>query len=245
MGAQRLAAGPLEAQRGRVHEDQAELAEQVAPALEQRLLDQILHAARRQIAVAGGLDILPQPSHRPIEAAKRQTLGAGDGVVRHPVCAGPVRARDHEAVQHRDEHRPLHVEAEAPPGNKLGHHRPAAALLPQPSEQQRRADAAHLEARIPLLDGAQHQGALGETTDGGDQPDQRAGSEHGFLASEITDDALLGAPILAHALYQIEVGVAVDGLLADEHGISIADSRRASTRISTTASKFSTTLFSR
>ena len=58
MGPQRLAACPIEAQRGRVHEQKAELAEQVAPALEQRLLDQILHTARRKSAVVGGLDLL-------------------------------------------------------------------------------------------------------------------------------------------------------------------------------------------
>ena len=42
-------------------------------------------------------------------------------------------------------------------------------------------------------------------------------------------DALLGAPVLADILDQIEVGVAVDGLLADEHGLSIVDSRHTAT----------------
>ena len=174
MSPQRLAARAFEAQRGRVHEHKPELAEEVAPALEQRLLDQILHAARRQVALCGRLDLLAEPGHRPVEAVKRKTVCTRDGVVRHPVHTGAVRARDHEAVKHRNEHRPFHLEAEAAPANKLGHHRPAAALLPQTPEQQRRADTAHLEARIPLLDGAQHQGALGETAERGDQPVQRA-----------------------------------------------------------------------
>ena len=171
VGAERLAAGALEAQRGRVHEHHAEIAEEIAPALEQRLLDHILDAAWRQIA---RLDLLAQPGHGPVEAVKRQPLGAGDGVIRHPVCAGPVRARDHETVQHRDEHRELDIEAEAAPGQQVGHDRPAPGLPPEPSEQQRRADPAHLEARVALLDGAQNQGALGETTDRGDQPVQGA-----------------------------------------------------------------------
>ena len=51
----------------------------------------------------------------------------------------------------------------------------------------------------------QHQRAFGETANGGDRPVQRARGEHRFLASEITDDALLGAPVLAHALDRIEV----------------------------------------
>ena len=167
-GPQRLAARPFEAQRGRVHEHKAKLAEQVAPAREQRLLDQILLAARRKIAVCGRLDLLPQPSHRPVEVVKRQTLGTRDGVVRHPVRTRAVRARDHEAVKHRREHHPFRIEPEAPPGQTLRHHRSAPAFLPQPSEQKRRADPAHFEARIPLLDGAQHQGALGKAVDRGD-----------------------------------------------------------------------------
>ena len=174
MSPKRLAACSLEAQRGRIHEHKAELAEEVAPALEQRLFDQILHAARCQIAVCGRCDLLTQPGHRPVEVVQRQAICAGDGVVRHPVRAGAVRAGDHEPVKHRNEHRPFHLETEAAPGNKLRHHRPAPALLPKPCEQQRCADAAHLEARIPLLNGAEHKRALGEAADGGDQPVQCA-----------------------------------------------------------------------
>ena len=44
--AEALAAGALEAERGGVHEHDGELAEQVAPAREQRLLDLVLDAAR-------------------------------------------------------------------------------------------------------------------------------------------------------------------------------------------------------
>ena len=77
-------------------------------------------------------------------------------------------------MQHCDEHRALDIEAEAAPGQQVGHDRPAPGLPPEPPEQQRRADPAHLEARVALLDGAQNQGALGETTDRGDQPVQGA-----------------------------------------------------------------------
>ena len=40
---------------------------------------------------------------------------------------------------------------------------------------------------------------------------------HSFLATEILDDPLLGASVLADALHEVEVSVAVDVLLADEH----------------------------
>ena len=77
-------------------------------------------------------------------------------------------------MQHRDEHRALDIEAEAAPGQKLGHDRPAPGLLPEPPEQQRRTDPAYLQARVALVDGAQNQGALGETANRGDQPVQGA-----------------------------------------------------------------------
>ena len=154
MGSQRLAPSPLEAQRGRVHEHKPELAEEIPPALEQRLLDRILHAARRKSAVCRRLGLLTEPGHRPIEMVQAQIVDPRDGVVDRPLLARAVRARDHEPVKHRNKHRPFHLEAEAAPGNKRGHHSPAAALLPQPTERQRRADPAHLKARIALLDGA-------------------------------------------------------------------------------------------
>jgi hypothetical protein len=43
------------------------------------------------------------------------------------------------------------------------------------------------------------------------------GGDDDLLAAEILDDALFGLPILAYALDEIQVGVAVDVLLADEH----------------------------
>ena len=44
---QRLAARSLEIEAGRVHEHEVELAEQIAPAREQLLFDDVLQAARR------------------------------------------------------------------------------------------------------------------------------------------------------------------------------------------------------
>jgi hypothetical protein len=39
-----------------------------------------------------------------------------------------------------------------------------------------------------------------------------------LLATEIADDVLSGSPALADVLHEVEVGVAVDGFLAHEHG---------------------------
>jgi hypothetical protein len=62
------AALALGGQAGGVHEDDAELGKQVAPAGEQLLLDDILAAARRQFAGPGLIaDRLTQPRHGAVE----------------------------------------------------------------------------------------------------------------------------------------------------------------------------------
>ena len=82
--AKRLTARAMERQRRGIHEHQRQVAEQVAAASEQTLLDVVLHAARRQTALAGRLQFLAQPRHRPIEMVKTQALDPVDGVVVHP-----------------------------------------------------------------------------------------------------------------------------------------------------------------
>ena len=109
---QALAARAVEAQRSRIHEDQRQVGEQVALALEQTLLDLVLDAARREFAVCDGLQLLAQPGHCPIEVVKAQIVDPGDGVVAHPLLARAVRAKDEQLVQHADEDRPLERELE-------------------------------------------------------------------------------------------------------------------------------------
>jgi hypothetical protein len=70
MLAERLPALAFEIQAGRVHEHKVEPAEQIAPMGEQLLLDQILHATRRErrcrILLIGG-EGLAEPGHRTID----------------------------------------------------------------------------------------------------------------------------------------------------------------------------------
>src|SRR5215469_17197244 len=96
---QALAAGAVERQTGRVHEDQRKIAEQIPAALEQALLDQILDAARRQRIGADRGDLLAQPGHRPVKVMQLQLLDPGDLVVRHPSLAAAIRARYKQPVQ--------------------------------------------------------------------------------------------------------------------------------------------------
>jgi hypothetical protein len=122
-------------------------------------------------------------------------------------------------VQHGGEDGPLDRKREAAPGEEVLHHCAAAGLLPQAPEQQGRADA---RAGQPLgvagLELREDHGPLGIAGDGAGQALEGAGRREGLLAAQVLDDALLGAAVLAHGLDQVEVGVAVDALLADEHG---------------------------
>ena len=147
-----------------------------------------------------------------------QSLRPGDVVVGQPLLAGAVRAGNHDPVQHGGENRPLDRDLEAAPAEQVLDHRPATGLLPQPPEQQRRADAPAGElVGIARLELRQHDGAFGVAGHRGGQALEPAGGDHRLLAAQALDDALLGAAVLAHGLDQVEVGVAVDVLFADEH----------------------------
>ena len=142
-----LPARALEAERGRVQEHDGELAEQVAPAREQRLLDPVLDAARREgrgvrLSAVRGVQLLPEPGHGAVKVVQGQAVRARDGVVLDPLVAGPVGAGDEEPVQDGGEDGALDLELETAAGEQVLDHRPAAGLLPQPLEQQRAADAA-------------------------------------------------------------------------------------------------------
>ena len=67
--AERLPALPFEIQGGRVHEHNGEIAQQIAPPLEQPLLHQILDAARskRAVGLFGGRQLLAEPSHGAVD----------------------------------------------------------------------------------------------------------------------------------------------------------------------------------
>src|SRR4051812_12581685 len=121
-------------------------------------------------------------------------------------------------VQHGGEDGALDRKLEPALSKQLLDHGPAAGLLPQPPEQQRGADARAGKPRgIAGLELREHHGPLGVAGDGTGQALEGAGGREGLLAAEVLDDALLGAAVLTHSLDQVDIGVAVDALLADEH----------------------------
>ena len=227
-----VAAAALEVQRRGVHEHHRQLAEQVVPAGKQPLLDEILDAARgeRAAGLLGLRQLLAQPAHGAIEMVEMQIVDAVDAVVVAPMLAGAVRARHHEAVQHGQEHRALDRELEAASEQQTLHHGAATAVLPQPLEQQWRADApARDVGRAAVLDQRQDHRALRQAGGRARQAIEIAAGLDLFLAAEIADDALLGLAVLANGLDQIQVAVGADSFFADEHGISIPRIRKNST----------------
>src|SRR3954469_7829745 len=222
--AEALPARAGERQRGRVEEHHREFAEQVTPARKQVLLDAVLDGARGKrgrAALLVGWQLLAEPGHGAVELVQPEPVRARDVVVGEPLLAGPVRARDHDPVQHGGEHGALEGELEGAPAQQILDDGATAGLFPQPAEQERGPDARAGEPiGVAGVELREDHGALGVAGDGAGEALEGAGGGDGLLASEVLDDALLGAAALAHGLDEIEVGVAVDALLADEHAIS-------------------------
>jgi hypothetical protein len=96
-----------------VHEHDVERGQKVAPTGEQRLLQDVLHAARRKrrrgvLLILGKL--LAEPRHGPIEMMQFQAVDAVDAIILAPAVGGAVRAAAEQAVQHGQERRALQRE---------------------------------------------------------------------------------------------------------------------------------------
>ena len=212
---QALAARTMERQRRGVHEDQRQVGEEIPPALEQSLLNLVLHAARRELALRRRLELLAQPGHGPIEVMQAQTVDPRDGVVDHPLLARAVRAGDEQTVQDADEDRTLDGELEAAPIQQIGHHLAQFQPLPEPPEQQRPADAgARQSAGFHVVE---HHRPLGMTRQRGDQSVELTAGVESVLAAERADGALAYPLSLTDTLDEVEIAVPSGDLFADEH----------------------------
>jgi hypothetical protein len=110
MRPQTVTVRPAERQTGRVHEDQRQVAEQIAAPFEQALLDQVLDAARCQSAGRAGAVSSPsqaKPSHRSVEVMQLQPVNPCYAVIDHPFVAAAVRARHKQPVHDTGEDRAL------------------------------------------------------------------------------------------------------------------------------------------
>ena len=122
-------------------------------------------------------------------------------------------------MENLEKDRPLHGELEGAAGEELVDHLGAARLVPEPVEDLRRTDAPR-GARGELAPAGlgEHQHGLGEAGAGFEENLQAP-----FLA-ELVEPAQSGehplaAPALLPAVFDdLEVGVALDRLLSEEHG---------------------------
>ena len=218
---QRLPAGALEVQARRIHEHQVEAREQVAPVREQPFLHHILEAARRERRAAVllcGRQFLAQPRHRPIEVMQIEPVDAGDPVVLAPTVRCPIGAAAEQPVQHGQEQRPLQRKAVLACARKFRDHRPAAGLLPQPLEHQRRPDAARCNLRGRVVgDRPQHHRLLGKPRARAQQPFQLAAGAQILVTPECRDHLLANLIAFAPALDDLQIGAPARSLAAEVH----------------------------
>jgi hypothetical protein len=100
---------------------------------------------------------------------------AGDDVILAPAIRGTIGAAHEQPVQHREEHGALQRKAVLALARQRRDHRPAAGLLPQPLEHQRRPDPTHRDLDRGLIAGrAQHHGLGRKARTRAHQPFQRA-----------------------------------------------------------------------
>ncbi len=220
--AQRLAAGAFEIEAGGVHEHEVEPAEQIAPHREQALLDEVLHAARREGGAAGLLlsrEVFAEPGHGAVEMVEIEVLGAFDAEILAPAVGGAIGTATDEPVQDGQEHRPLQVEGVLAQASEFGDHGPAAGLLPQAFEDERRSDAPGGDRRGRIVAGGlQDHGLGGEAGTRAQQAFELARGDELIEPAEGCDDLLAHLGAGASALDDLQVGTSGGLFLAEVHG---------------------------
>ena len=218
---QRLAAGAFEIEAGGVHEHQIERAEEIAPPREQILLDDVLQATRREgcrpvLLVFGQL--LAEPGHRPVKMMQIEALDAPDPVIQPPPIRRPVGAARKQAMQNGEEHRALQREIMMARAGQSLNHSPAARLLPQSFERQRRPDASRrTRCRLAGSDGVDDNGFGGEAGARAQQALQLPALAQILDPSERRDDLLAHRGAFATAFDDLEIGAPARGFLTEIH----------------------------
>src|SRR5574337_553130 len=219
---QPLAAGALEIEAGGVHEHDVERGQEVAPGGEQLLLQNVLHAARRKrrravLLILGKL--LAQPRHRAVEMMQLDSVDAVDAVILAPAVGGAVGAAADEAVQHGQERRALQPELMLARPRQALDHAPAAGLLPQSLEGERRPDAARADRRrLAPVERVEHDRLLRKARPRAQQPLQLSARLQVLDPPERGDHLLADRRAIAPALDDLQIGAAARGLLAEIHG---------------------------
>jgi hypothetical protein len=219
---ERVAALAFEIDRGGVEKNDVQVGEQVAPPLKELLLDQVLGAARRELGrvvqVAVGQHFA-EPGHGPVEVVQFQAARLGDGVVFFPFVGGAIAAGLQQAVQHREEEGSFDREFETPFAQKRCQDRPAAALFPEPLEDQDRTQAPAARRRQASLGVLrQDQELVGEAGPGVEQAVDGAALLEIVESSQGGEDALARSAVLPVVFDDLEIGAWAGLLGAEEHG---------------------------
>src|SRR5215469_2491016 len=212
----------LEVNRGGVEEDQIQASEQLLAAVEQTLLDVVLHTAggeRRpsRLLVLG--QFLSQPGHGPVQVVQLQGLTPLQHVVVAPLGGGAITARLEQAMHHRQEHGSFQREAEVALSEELLQDGLTAALAPQALEEQARTEGTGGEYGHTALglSGQQHQG-LGEACAGDEEGIELAAGLELVEPPEGSEDVLAGAAVFPAVFDQLQVAAWAGLLGAEEHG---------------------------
>ena len=131
---------------------------------------------------------------------------------------GAVGAAHEQPVQHGEEHGAFQRKAVLALARQRRDHRPAAGLLPQPLEHQRRPDAADPDLDRGLIAGrAQHHGLGRKARTRAHQPFQLAARLQVLETPERRDHLLTHLVAVAAALDDLQVGAPGRGLAAEVH----------------------------
>jgi hypothetical protein len=226
--AERLPAGALEIQTGRIHEYKIELGEQVTPPFEQALFDDVLETARCKGSAPilfGRRHLLAEPSHRPIQMMQLEPVDAIDPVILPPPIGRPVGSAGEQTMQHGEEDGALERKPMLALTRKLLDDGPTPGLLPQPLEHESRPNAPHVSAdRSPVVDSVDHDGLGGKARAGSQKPFQLSALVQIFDTPERGDHLLADLRAFAAAFDDLEIGATARGLLAEVHGRLILQS---------------------
>src|SRR5271166_4123078 len=219
---ERLAARAFEIKARGVHEHDVERGQKVAPTGEQILLQDVLHAARREWRRAILLvarEFLAEPRHGAIEVMQFELLDPFDAVILAPAVGGAIRAAAEQAVQHGQERRALQREVVLAPARQALDHAPAARLVPHPLEGKRRTDAPGRDRRrLAAVERVEHNRLVGEARPRAQQALQLPALPQILDPPERRDHLLAHRGALAQALDDLQIGATAGGLLAEIHG---------------------------
>ena len=131
------AAVAFEVQGGGVEEDDLQIGEQIAAALEDAFFDQVFGAAWNEFGGALLLTVgqsFSEPAHGAVELVQFDVVGLVDEVIVLPALGGAIAAGSTEAMEHGKEQRPFDGKIEVALAEQRGQGSLATGLAPETFE---------------------------------------------------------------------------------------------------------------